>query len=887
MAVTTLTHQETVSLQIQTPLAANVLTMRRFEGNEQLSKPFMYRAELVSENPNLSFDDLVSKLVTVSVDCHGKTRYFNGIVGEFSQSETARSPDDDQLTYYQMTIHPIFWMLRFTQDCRIFQFLSPMAIVKKILSENGVYYVDDRTKECGNDPREYCVQYNESHFDFISRLLEEEGIFYYFRHESDHHTIVFGDSISGNDVCDGAEISAFEKSQWGPDYLNSVVTCQLVQRVVAGEHSLADYNFRTASTPLYAQQKGVGTGGLVYGYPGIMDHEDRPTGARILKNARLRIEGDDLPHESITGTTTIPFYNPGFRTTLSGHARAGANREYVLYSVNHVITIDGSDGHHTTHYKNSFQAFPSNIPFRSPLNTPKPRIYSTQTARVTGPPGEEIWTDQYGCIKVKFHWDLKGPVDQNSSCWIRVSEGWAGNNWGIVFTPRVGMEVVVTFLDGNPDRPLVIGCVYNSDNMPPYLPEQPTKSTIKSNSTKGGDGFNEIRFDDLKGSEQLFVHAQKDMDLRTLENVTNWIQKGSYWWWIDRGNREVVISGDDHGVPKITPPGQNLPGGVGDDNLTIVRGSRTMKLLGQRPKGNYNIFIVEGDRYLQIDKGNEFELHGAGDFYKQLDKGNHDTAILKGDHTLMMGSGNHHTFIGKGNINLGLGLGDKASVILKGSEYSQITWGDYSKIMYKGDYYEELFRGDKTSIMDKGDHLFQIRFGNQKVQLIKGDQMVNVVLGNQTLEIDKGNQSTLLLMGDRDVSLMWGNESNFINGNFSEVVTKNYDLVVEQDLRIFVMGKTSITSLGNIDITTPQSMNFVAGQDINMTAGMNIDQTAGMNITELAGISIEETAGMDINMVGTNNSVEMSAAIELTAGTTIAISAGVTITQEAPLIFLN
>ena len=314
--------------------------------------------------------------------------------------------------------------------------------------------------------------------------------------------------------------------------------------------------------------------------------------------------------------------------TLKDHPRADWNKKFNLYRVHHRIRQDAGEGEEL--YESEFVAFPNTVPFRAPRVTPKPLIYSTQTAIVTTKSGEEIWCDEYGSIKVHFHWDQRGTKDEKSSCWIRVAQLWAGNKWGGVFTPRIGMEVVVTFLDGDPDRPLITGCVYNGKNANPYAKSEPTKSTIKSDTTKGGGGFNEFRYEDKKGSEQIFLHAQKDWDSEVEHSRTLLIKTGDDTSTIKKGQRKVTLNGED----------------TGHDTLTLDKGNRMVELKGS---GTTNtLSITNGDDIIKISKGNQKTTLDNGDQTINI-TGNRSATISKND-TLKV-TGNLDIQV-TGNINI-------------------------------------------------------------------------------------------------------------------------------------------------------------------------------------------------------------------------------------------
>jgi type VI secretion system secreted protein VgrG len=335
--------------------------------------------------------------------------------------------------------------------------------------------------------------------------------------------------------------------------------------------------------------------------------------------------------------------------TLSQHPRADTNKKYIIHQVRHHIHQEEEEGERKPPYENEFLAFPATVPFRPPLVTEKPLIYSTQTAIVTTKSGEEIWCDEYGRIKVKFHWDQRGPKDEKSSCWIRVAQLWAGSTWGGLFTPRVGMEVVVTFLDGDPDRPLITGCVYNGDHLPPYAKTEPTKSTIKSHSTKGGGGYNEFRFEDKKGSEEIFTHAQKDQNTIVEHSRTLLIKKGDDTTEIKAGQRMVTLKGET----------------TGHDTLILDKGNRKVHLKGQGT--THTLAIDKGDSITQITQGNKLA---------NLMKGNHATLLTQGNHITNLTQGNNITNIMRGNNVAQVGQGNNIISITQGNQLIQLSAGN-------------------------------------------------------------------------------------------------------------------------------------------------------------------------------------------------------------------
>jgi type VI secretion system secreted protein VgrG len=580
-----LSTQDNIELTIQTPLGKDALILRRFDGVEQISEPFCFTLDMNSASPTLDLSALVGKEVQITYKYGKGKRYFCGVVGSAEQGWTVRK-DKHNFTNYQAKVYPTFWMLKFTRDYRIFQNKSAMDIIKAILSENGVTEMKDKTTSCGKRVRDYCVQYGESCFDFVCRLMEEEGIFYFFEHTSSNHTMVLIDDSSAAKDIDPSKIE-YMKSYSEVLQFNIVHTLRMQEQVVAKKFAAADYNFVTPDTHLYNKVTGKGMGGEVYDYPGIFMNKGE--GDKIADH---RIQHLEWAKITLMGTSTTPSFCPMFAFTLKDHPRADWNKKFNLYRVHHRIQQEADEGEEL--YESEFVAFPNSVPFRAPRVTLKPLIWSTQTAIVTTKSGEEIWCDEYGSIKVHFHWDQRGTKDEKSSCWIRVAQLWAGNKWGGVFTPRIGMEVVVTFLDGDPDRPLITGCVYNGKNANPYAKSEPTKSTIKSNTTKGGGGFNEFRYEDKKGSEEIFLHAQKDWNSVVEHSRTLLIKTGDDTSVIKKGQRTVTLNG----------------GETGHDTLVLDKGNRSVALKGS---GTTNtLSITNGDNIITITKGNESRKLGGG-----------------------------------------------------------------------------------------------------------------------------------------------------------------------------------------------------------------------------------------------------------------------------------
>lgn len=564
--------QTSLPLQVTTPFS-DVLVARSFHGEDAVSTPFRYTLELVSENAGLDFTQVVGQGVTVQLAlAPSGQRYFHGVCTRFVQGGT-----QDGLTTYHAELRPWLWLLTLAADCRIYQNQSVPQIVQGIFSALG--FSDFRNLLTGSYPAlEYCVQYRETAFAFVSRLLEESGISYFFEHASGKHVLVLADDASAYPACPGPATATYAGSTTAAQMDGLVGRCALEQRVTTGKLSLDDFNFETPATDLISTVDGQSGSMSVYDYPG--GFTAKSDGEAV---ARLRIEAAEALGTVLAGEGWCRAFTSGYTFTLAGHDRASVNQAYLLLSLSHTADQEG--------YANHFEAIPSSVPYRPPLATPRPRIAGSQTALVVGASGEEVHTDQYGRVKVQFHWDQLGQNNENSSCWIRVAQGWAGAGWGTIFIPRVGMEVIVSFLEGDPDQPIVSGCVYNAQQTVPYaLPGNSFRSTLRSNSTKNSGGFNEIRLEDTSGSEELFIQAQKDMNVTVLNNCA---------WTVTQAHQVTVSEGDE--TLEVTKGKRTRTVGQGDDTLTVSQGKRTVNVA----QGDETLTVSQGKRTVAVTQGDE------------------------------------------------------------------------------------------------------------------------------------------------------------------------------------------------------------------------------------------------------------------------------------------
>ncbi len=502
-------------------LSSAGLRVHQFTGRESLSQPFEFQIDLVCDDPDLDLDAPIGQPAYLTLrgrffDGSRYSRYVHGVIERFRQVGAGI-----RHSRYQATLVPTIKPLAFTRNSRIFQKQSSPDVTQKVLQDDKVPSDWVSTLLHGSyGARDYCVQYQESDLDFIQRLWEEEGIFYFFEHESDKDKLVLGDG--GHAF---SELPAYSEAEFR-DKPHLHEECLFEFRPESalrpGATVLRDFKFKQPTLDMeVSAQAGKFADYKMYFFPG--EYVDPALGKQY---AKMRLEELQCQKNRYVGAGSVRAMLPGYKFTLAGHRRSDCNQEYLIVAVEHHGTQPGALGEEgeakqEASYKNRVECIPAKVPFRASRNTPRPSIGGVQTALVVGPPGEEIHCDEHGRVKVQFHWDREGKKDDNSSCWIRVSQPWGGSGQGGIFIPRVGQEVVVQFLEGDPDRPLIVGRVYNGENPVPHgLPGAKNISTIRSASTPGGGGFNELKFDDTAGKEEMFVNAQHDRNENTNNNHT-------------------------------------------------------------------------------------------------------------------------------------------------------------------------------------------------------------------------------------------------------------------------------------------------------------------------------------------------------------------------------
>jgi type VI secretion system secreted protein VgrG len=709
-------------LAISTPLGKDALLLRGFNGTEAISQLFHFDLDLLSENESLKFQDLVGKNVTLRIfDIEGEERYWNGFISRFSQGS-----QDRRLTSYRAQMVPWLWFLTRTADCRIFQNKTVPDIIEKIFSD--LKFKDYQLRLYGNfDPRDYCVQYRETDFNFVSRLMEEEGIYYYFKHEQSKHTLVLANDPAAHEACPGQKTARYDFRGGGVTYEDVINEWHHLEEFRTGAWAQTDYNFETPSTNL-----GVAVNGNnpyeIYEYPG--EYRVRGDGDRL---ARIRLQEQTARSSVSQGAGGCRHFTSGFQFSLHDHYRKDLNASYLLTAVRHVATQGsyqpGESGEELS-YRNSFECIPFSIPFRPQRVTPQPFVQGCQTAVVVGPSGEEIYTDKYGRVKVQFYWDREGKKNENSSCWVRVSHPWAGQGWGAVSIPRIGQEVIVDFLEGDPDQPIITGRVYNAEQMPPFgMPGGAVVSGIKSNSTKGGGGYNEISLNDTKGTELINIHAQYDQQKKVEHdervNIGNDRTEGV-------GHDEKITIGNDR-TEKVV---NNETITIGGNRKEDVTGTETITITGTRTETvkSDETHSIKGTRTHTISR-NELvtvmltRTHNVL-VNDMLNVGGAQEVNVAGAQAITVGAMRAKTVIGSETATI-----KGSQTITVGGSVTETTAKDHSQTV----------TGARTSAISKDDSLTV----GKKLTINAGDE-ITITTGDASIQLKKNG--TIVIKG-KDITV--------------------------------------------------------------------------------------------------------------------------------------
>jgi len=493
-------------IELTTPLGKDLL-FRSLRGREELGRPSEFELSALATRGDINPSDLLGKTVTVKLELlKGGFRYFNGHVTRFAQGDTV-----GRYYEYRMTVRAWLWFLTRTTDCRIFQEKTVPEIIKEVFADHKMAVFEDGLTATYSQ-REYCVQYRETDFAFVSRLMEEEGIFYYFEHSDGKHTLKLVDSDSGYKKLEKASIAYYPPGRALHGDEEYIQTFRQDQRIQPGTVALHSFDCFKPKADLGVKAKNVQqhehADYEIFDYAGDYIRADHGDHYVRLRVDELHSEFDRADAECNVREIAI-----GRLFDLTNAPRRDQEREYLIVGAEWELQNNTYETNtdEDAIYRCTMTVLQSRQQFRPARTTPRPTMGGPQTAVVVGPAGDEIYCDKHGRVKVQFHWDRYGKRDENSSCWVRVSQPWAGKDWGTVSIPRIGQEVVVDFLEGDPDQPLITGRVYNGDNMPPYvLPAAAVVSGIKTKTHKGA-GYNEISLDDTKGKEKVTIHAQYDM----------------------------------------------------------------------------------------------------------------------------------------------------------------------------------------------------------------------------------------------------------------------------------------------------------------------------------------------------------------------------------------
>ena len=648
-------------------LGENDLLLESFSGTESVSRLFRYELQMLAENrQRIAFDQVLGRKATIHLQLPDESSetHLNGLVVEFAQGGR-----DDTFTAYRAELVPEAWRLTRKTRSRIFQAMTVPQILKETLKGFPVKWNLDETYE----DRDYCAQYRESDFEFASRLMEEEGIWYYFSHSDGSHEMVVGDSPSEFVDLQGETALVYEELAGGTREDNRIWGWQKAQRMRAGKSLLWDHCFELPHRHLEAEQKTVDTvtagrethtltvpgvsemelydwpGGYAQRFDGVTrnggDQQDdlQKIFTDNQRTVEIRMDAETATAVTITGRSNVKHLVPGHKFTLKRHF-AGGDGEYLLLGVRHEGKFAGDyrSGKAPLAYENAFTCIPSSVTYRPERLTPRPVVRGSQTAVVVGPSGEEIFTDKYGRVKVQFHWDRDEPRNADSSCWVRVATSWAGRQWGAIHIPRIGHEVVVDFLEGDPDQPIIVGSVYNADQMPPYtLPDNKTQSGIKSRSTANGgpSNYNEFRFEDKKGKEQVLLHAEKDLST-TVENDES--RSVGHDRSTEIGHDDTLHVAHDETIT------------VDNDRKETVGGNETVQVRGNRSHvvGKDDSLVVSGGvgRKVLVEKGDDVLQVDKGSQVVGIAQGNRRVSLEQGNDTLTVAAGNRTVSVPQGEV---------------------------------------------------------------------------------------------------------------------------------------------------------------------------------------------------------------------------------------------
>lgn len=671
-------------ITLTSPLPASDLWFDGMTLTQGLSELEQMQLQLLSPRPDLSPEDLLGQPVTVTVALRDDgRRHFHGLVSRFVAGDV-----QGRHYSYAATVRPWLWFLTRTSDCRIFQDQSVPDIVKAVFQDHEAIAKAEFHLFRSYRQRTYCVQYRESDYHFVARLLEEEGIYWYFRHDDGEHTLVLVDDAGAHEPDPACErLPYYANGEQVPPDTDYCANWSFSRQVKPGKVALTSYDFERPATRLDVKKV------LARSHP-LSDYEQfdwqgewvkQADGTHLVDN---RLDEWQAAYEQVSGGTNAQALAVGALFDLERHPREDRNGRYLCTRTHLSATVEGSESDdHAGRWQCSFQAIPAAQQYRPRRVTPKPFVQGPQTAVVTGPSGEELFTDRHGRVKVQFHWDRRGQRDEKSSCWIRVSQPWAGKGWGGVSIPRIGQEVVVDFLEGDPDQPLITGRVYNAEQTPPFeLPAGAVVSGIKSKSHKAV-GYNELSMDDTAGKEKVTIHGQYDMATTVEHDQTTTVHN----------NRTDTVDVDDTesvGNDQTQTVGNNQSQTVGADQKIKVGNNQTITIGVNRTEtvGGAESITITGHRHEQVDGGEDVTINGAR---SHTVNGVQTTTIsLAEAHTV--GAGRAHTVGGGEAVTVG------AAQVVTIAGAQMVSVGAVQKVNVGG--LQSTSVGGVQSVSVKGPH---------------------------------------------------------------------------------------------------------------------------------------------------------------------------------------
>jgi type VI secretion system secreted protein VgrG len=753
-------------ITFKSPLPADDLLFESMNLTAGLSTLGEMQLRLLSKKPDLKPEDLLGKAVTVAVQQRDSAkRHFNGFVTRFGTGARRGS-----YFAYDATVRPWLWFLTRTADCRIFQEMSVPDIVKKVFEDHGVANFQFKLFRSYRQ-WVYCVQYRESDFNFVARLLEHEGIYWYFEHEDGKHKLVLVDSQSAHDAAPDCKSLPYieEGATTAPD-TDCVSNWAFSREVRTGKIVLTSYDFERPSTDLKVKSDKVRKHSLadyeLFDFQG--DYVKSGDGSQWAED---RIEEQHTPFQQLRGRSNAQGIQVGHLLEVTHHPRPDQNDKFLVTSLSLRAQVDGYEaGNEPGGLHCEFSAIPSTQQFRPSRTTPKPFVQGPQTAVVVGPGGEEIFTDKYGRVKVQFHWDRYGQKNEKSSCWVRVAHPWAGKNFGIVDIPRIGQEVVVDFLEGDPDQPLITGRVYNAEQMPPWdLPANATQSGILTRSSKGGGyaNANAIRFEDKAGSEQLWIHAEKNQDIEVEKDETHWV-------------------------------GQDRKKTIDRDETTLVKHDRTETV------NNNETITVHGMRTETVDKNETITIH------------QNRTEEVGADEKISIGANRTEAV----KVNETITVGGNRSISVSGMETAKVLLQRTHLV------------GANETIGIGGAQ--EVGIGAAQMVLVGAVQSVTVI-GAQSIKVGATQSTKVTATqstevgADRSVTVKGGQTSSV--GKARQVSVKEDDKLEVGKNLVIDAGESVVIKTGSASISMKKDGTIqIKGKDITIDGSGNVNIKAGADI---------------------------------------------------------